>query len=217
VTTSAPTARASRPRAARGETRRRLLAAALDHFSRRPYEEVTVAEIAESAEVAHGLLFHYFQNKRGLYLEGLREAVRQLTVAHETDPGQPPGRQLRQLLAAHLRHLSEHEQLALSLILRVGDDPQAWEAFEATRWDSIDWACGLLGLDPGRPALRLMWRSFAGAADEATVLWLKNGRPFEVEAFVEALVEMLVGALRGAARLDPGLDVGRAVVELGSP
>ena len=59
-----------RPRAdsrpAKGTLRAKLITVALEHFATRPYDEVTVGEIARAAGVAHGLLFHYFDSKRGL-------------------------------------------------------------------------------------------------------------------------------------------------------
>ncbi|WP_218022230.1 TetR family transcriptional regulator [Nocardia amamiensis] len=46
------------------ETRQRLLDAAVRLFAERGYDEVAVADIAEAAGVAHGLLYHHFGNKR---------------------------------------------------------------------------------------------------------------------------------------------------------
>lgn len=56
------------------ETRQRLIDAAVEAFSEQGYDEVAVADIAKAAGVAHGLLFHYFGNKRGIYLAALRDA-----------------------------------------------------------------------------------------------------------------------------------------------
>ena len=47
-------------------TQRQILAAALDLFSERGYEEVGTREIAERAGVAEGTLFHNFVNKNGI-------------------------------------------------------------------------------------------------------------------------------------------------------
>ncbi|MEV6256577.1 hypothetical protein ACIHAX_30195 [Nocardia sp. NPDC051929] len=53
--------------------------------------------------------------------------------------------------------------------------------FEAGRWRAIETWTALLGLDPENLALRMMMRSSIGALDEATVYWLQNNEPFEVE------------------------------------
>ena len=50
------------------ETRQRLIEAAIKQFSEHNFEDVAVTDIVKTAGVAHGLLFHYFGNKRGIYL-----------------------------------------------------------------------------------------------------------------------------------------------------
>lgn len=197
------------------ETRRRLIAAAVENFSGRHYDAVAVTDIAETAGVAHGLLFHYFQSKRGIYLEAMREAARNLTGAHEVRPEQPPGQQVRQMFQAHFRYLAEHRGLALRLVLGGrGADPEAWELFEEDRWRSIEWVCRLVGLDPATPALRLMLRATAGAVDEATAYWLQHGQSFDTELMADALIDITVAGIRGATRFDQSLDVEKAVALL---
>lgn len=198
-------------------TRRKLLEAAVDHFSTRQFDDVATSDITETAGVAQGLLFHYFENKRGIYLEALRDAANGLSAANTPPPSAgSPGRQYREMLRAHLAYLSEHDELALRLVLGgSGGDPEAWQIFDQSRWHTIEWTCRLLELDLDRPALRLMLRSCAGALDEATIYWLKNGRPFDLDAMVEVVVELLVTSLRCAAQLDPELDVSDAVAKLG--
>ena len=198
------------------QTRRTLLNAAVKQFSERHFDEVATSDITEAAGVAQGLLFHYFGSKRGVYLEALRDAAEQLNAAntHARSDG-TPGQQYRQMLRSHLRYLSEHEGLALRLVLGgSGGDPEAWEIFERTRWHTIEWTCQLLGLDADRPALRLSLRACAGAVDEATIYWLKTGHPFDKDAVVELLIEFLITALEGAARLDSNIDSTAAIALL---
>ena len=49
-----------------------ILAASQRVFSRRPYDEISIDEIAAEASMSKGLLYHYFASKRDLYLETLR-------------------------------------------------------------------------------------------------------------------------------------------------
>jgi AcrR family transcriptional regulator len=200
-------------------TRRKLLEAAVEHFSTRHFDEVAASDITEAAGVAQGLLFHYFGNKRGIYLEALRDAANRLNAA-ATPPSinGSPGEQFRRMLRAHMEYLSEHDDLALRLVLGGGGgDPEAWQIFDQARWHTIEWTCQLLELDIARPALRLMLRSCAGALDEATTYWLKNDRPFDLDGMVEMNIELLVTSLRCAARLDPEIDVSNAVAKLTDP
>src|ERR1700709_2195970 len=77
------TPRPSTQRQAQAElTRRKLLEAAVEHFSTRHFDDVATSDITETAGVAQGLLFHYFGSKRGTYLEALRDAANRLNAAN---------------------------------------------------------------------------------------------------------------------------------------
>ena len=220
MTASRETPRATTQRQAQAElTRRTLLEAAVTHFSARHFDEVATTDITETAGVAQGLLFHYFGSKRGIYLEALRDAANRLNAA-TTPPSSDasPGERFRRMLRAHLAYFSEHDGLALRMILGgSGGDPEAWRIFDESRWHTIEWTCRLLELDIARPALRLMLRSCAGALDEATTYWLENDRLFDPDAVVEVVVELLVTSLRCAAQLDPEIDVSNAIAKLTAP
>src|ERR1700739_1060031 len=199
-------------------TRRKLLDAAVEHFSAHHFDDVATSDITETAGVAQGLLFHYFGNKRGIYLEALRDAANRLNAAATPPSDGSPGEQFRRMLRAHLAYRSEHDGLALRLVLGgSGGDPEAWEIFDQSRWHTIEWTCQLLELDVARPALRLMLRSCAGALDEATNYWLKNDRPFDPDPMVELVVALLITSLCCAAQLDPEIDVSNAVAKLADP
>ena len=78
------------------QTRRRILDAAVELFSQRGYESVAAGDVAERAGVAHGLVFHHFGNKRGLYLEAVREiSDRLFGLPPEVPADGPPGVALR--------------------------------------------------------------------------------------------------------------------------
>jgi len=190
-----------------------LLDAALEHFARRPYDEVVASEITESAGVANGLLFHYFASKRGIYLEALAKAVHDLNSACAVDTLAPVGAQIRQLLTQHLTYLAENENLALNVILNRSGPTDALEAFEASRRGMLAWIVDKIGLRD-EPDTQLILRSFGAAVDEATIRWLRSADPYPTAVLVEAIVELLIGALRAAAKLDPSLEVDRAIRHL---
>ncbi|WP_053365807.1 TetR/AcrR family transcriptional regulator [Bacillus sp. FJAT-27245] len=50
------------------EKRDRILNAALDEFVQKGYEHASTNEIVKKAGISKGLLFHYFKNKKQLYL-----------------------------------------------------------------------------------------------------------------------------------------------------
>ncbi|WP_162625041.1 TetR/AcrR family transcriptional regulator [Streptomyces cadmiisoli] len=197
------------------QTRRKLLRAALEEFSERPYGEVTVGNIARSAGVAHGLLSHHFKGKENLYAEVVLEVDRQLRAAARIPLDGPVADRLRRHLTAHLEFLAAHREAALNLVLRRAEAMDlAEEAFATTRRDGISALCGLLGLDVDEPALELPMRGFTSACDEMTRHWLRTGPPFETGPLVECCVTFLAGALRAAHDLAPSPALHRALEEL---
>ena len=197
------------------ETHDRLITTAVSLFSERHYEEVSVSDIARNAGVAHGVIFHHFGNKRGIYLAAMERAARKLDMLERIQPGLPLGQQLLQLLTYHLEFLSTHEGLALRLVLGGrGSDPEAWELFEQGRWRIVEWWCEQLGLDPQSPAVRMIMRANIGAMDEATVYWLNAGRPYAVETMAHALADMAARGLSSITVLDPNIDIPAALAKV---
>ena len=60
---------------ANGPARERLLHAAIDLFDKKGYAATTVREIVEAAGVSKPVLYYYYGNKEGIYLEIMKQAV----------------------------------------------------------------------------------------------------------------------------------------------
>jgi TetR/AcrR family transcriptional regulator len=70
--------------------RERLLTCATKLFTRKGYTATTVREIVEAAGVTKPVLYYYFRNKEGIYLELIREAFAKfdaLLGASQSQPG----------------------------------------------------------------------------------------------------------------------------------
>ena len=198
------------------ETRLRLVEVAIDLFSDRHYDDVAATEIAKGAGVAHGLLFHYFGNKRGIYLAAMREVASQMDAAFIVDANLSPAEQMRSAFAAHLSYLADHPHLALRRVLGGGGgDPEVYEIFQAARSRALDGAASVLGIDPARPAWAMMGRAAVAAMDEAAVYWLNNADHFDLDTMVECFVNIAVSALEGAQAMDATLNVDAAVEAVG--
>jgi AcrR family transcriptional regulator len=70
--------RTSPPEPENGSVRQRLLTAATDLFTQRGYAATTVREIVGAVGVTKPVLYYYFQNKEGIYLELMRRAFTKL-------------------------------------------------------------------------------------------------------------------------------------------
>ena len=64
--------------------RERLLEVATELFARKGYAATTTREIVSAAKVTKPVLYYYFQNKEGIYLELMQRASRELEAV--TDP-----------------------------------------------------------------------------------------------------------------------------------
>lgn len=50
------------------DKKQRIVRAAMEHFAKNGYKKATVDEIVAAADISKGLIFHYFGNKKKLYL-----------------------------------------------------------------------------------------------------------------------------------------------------
>ncbi|MGH7857254.1 MAG: TetR/AcrR family transcriptional regulator, partial [Candidatus Binatia bacterium] len=76
------------PRSRKGEkTRARLIAAAKKVFERDGFLEARIVDIAETAKVAPGTFYHYFDSKEEIFREVAEAQERRLTAPHDEPPG----------------------------------------------------------------------------------------------------------------------------------
>ncbi len=69
-----PAKRGRRPKG-KGDPRQDILRAALREFARRGYDAATVRAIARDARVDPALVYHYFRDKEGVFLEAMRSQM----------------------------------------------------------------------------------------------------------------------------------------------
>lgn len=210
------TSAAAQPRTARKAqaeaSAARVLAAAAEQFAARPFDLVSMAAIADAAGCAHGLPFHYFGSKRGLYLAAMRDAARELADAHAAASATAPRDELRAMLTAHFEFMVRRPTLAVALLRGgIGADPDAWAIFDVVRRQFLTRVCVLLHLDADAQALLFMLRALSGAIDESTLQILEAPGVVATDALIEALLRMLAAAIQAAAVLDPKLAVSRAL------
>lgn len=91
-------------------TRSLLMHTALDMFEERGFEDVSVAEIAEAANVSKATVFNYFPTKEDLVFGGSREHIDEpAQVVRDRPAGQTPHGAMREYF---LRMLKEREPLS---------------------------------------------------------------------------------------------------------
>jgi len=114
----------ARPRGqAKGDTRARILQAAIDEFARHGYDAAGVDRIARRGRVNKALIYYYFANKRGLYHELLHASLRGL-VAPLREVIEAPGdaeRKLARYIATLVDYLDRHPHLPPIMLRELAD------------------------------------------------------------------------------------------------
>src|SRR5262249_40777891 len=87
-----------------------ILEAARKVFAMKGFDQATVEEIAETAEVAKGTVYLYFPSKRSIYLAALRQGVEALyeRTKEEMAKANSAQQKLRVFIEARLRYFDEN-------------------------------------------------------------------------------------------------------------
>ncbi|BBX00954.1 TetR family transcriptional regulator [Mycolicibacterium moriokaense] len=184
-------------RRARGQRNREaLIAAALDLFTAKGYEQTTVEQIAESAGVAPRTFFHHFATKDDILFDGyadrLAEAIRRFRAARSGSLWDA----LAEASEAVATAIAEHPDIFLvratmygnlpalrATMLRINDDWIDQMTTEVARWLDAD-----ADMDV-RP--RLAATVINGANRAAIDLWVAGGGTGDLKALMSEAVRLL--------------------------
>lgn len=187
---------ATRTRLATEVRREQLLAVALDQFGDRGYGEVSIDDVAAAAGVSHGLLFHYFGDKRRLYLATLAWVGERLVEETAPRAGEEAGDRLRASLRAHLDFADRYSAGWTALFHGGnGSDAEVQRLCEEARWRALRHVTQALGVERPDPVLRVALRGWQGFIEGAILEWLKRREP-DPEAVVELMARALDASLR---------------------
>jgi AcrR family transcriptional regulator len=205
---------------ANGNASRReaILEAGVEIFGRTPYDRISIDDIAEHAGVAHGLLFHYFKSKRGLYLAVLRRIADDLRAVHDVpNRSLSPARQVRAIINRHIDYIEQHPQTLLAYLSGgVGADPEARAILEESRSEGLNDLLIALGIETPTTAIKMAMRGFAGFLDEAMIYCMTHDTRVPRKQLLEMSIDVLVaslllaGATRKRGQLDPGEILGKS-------
>lgn len=101
------------------ERREQLIAVALDLFSHRSPEDVSIDEVAEAAGISRPLVYHYFPGKQQLYEAALRRAAEELTARFVEPHEGPLGARLLRVMERLFDFVEEHGP-GFSALMRGG-------------------------------------------------------------------------------------------------
>ena len=195
---------------ARRDRREEILQASLHLFATKGFHGTSMRDIARSADITEGLIYHYFENKRDLFRAIIDEYS--FLPLLRTLPQLAEQLDLRALLIVLARGffdvLHQNTELARLLLQEVQVFPEEKEAFFADAvGESIQELSHILDdrmndrarakVDPDISA-RLFFNSLLAFFVEQEILGGKHLLPVDQGAYIEHLVDMFV------KRLGPG-------------
>jgi AcrR family transcriptional regulator len=194
----------------RRDRREEILQASLHLFATKGFHGTSMRDIARSADITEGLIYHYFENKRDLFRAIIDEYS--FLPLLRTLPQLAEQLDLRALLIVLARGffdvLHQNTELARLLLQEVQVFPEEKEAFFADAvGESIQELSRILDdrmnerarakVDPDISA-RLFFNSLLAFFVEQEILGGKHLLPVDQGAYIEHLVDMFV------KRLGPG-------------
>ncbi|AIJ16232.1 TetR/AcrR family transcriptional regulator [Streptomyces violaceoruber] len=160
------------------ERRQQLIGVALDLFSRRSPDEVSIDEIASAAGISRPLVYHYFPGKLSLYEAALQRASDDLADRFVEPRQGPLGARLLRVMGRYFDFVDEHGP-GFSALMRGG--PAVGSTTTNALVDSVRQAAYvqiLSHLDVTEPPARLelVVRSWISLAESTALLWLDGRR-----------------------------------------
>ncbi|MDN0196294.1 TetR/AcrR family transcriptional regulator [Streptomyces sp. S.PNR 29] len=199
---------AARPRSRGTERslarRAELIAIGRRLFADTSYDALSMDDIARQAHVAKGLIYYYFQSKRGYYLAIIQDSVADLVSFAASGLELPAVDRVHRTIDGYLRY-AEHNQAAYRTIVSggVGFDTEVHAIRDSVREAIIATiADGAYGRGDIAPPARMGLLAWVCGVEGATLDWIDRPE-LPRDTMRELLVRMLGGALRAIEDLDP--------------
>jgi AcrR family transcriptional regulator len=185
--------------------REQLLSSGARLLATRPYDEVSIEEIARAAGVSKGLLYHYFPTKKDFLIAALERGQDELAALTAPDPSLLPAEQLAASLDRFLDFVEEHEASYAAIFRsRGGGDPEIQAALEAGRRQRMDAVLDSLATweEPPAsvertPALETAVQGWFFFVEGSVLRWLEH-RDLGRNELRELLGLALIGSLQAA-------------------
>ncbi|MEU5078453.1 MULTISPECIES: TetR/AcrR family transcriptional regulator [Streptomyces] len=169
------------------ERRQQLIGVALELFSQRSPDEVSIDEIATAAGISRPLVYHYFPGKLSLYEAALKRASEDLASRFDEPREGPLGARLLRVMGRYFDFVDEHGP-GFSALLRGGPavGSSATNALiDSVRQAAYDQILSHLGVTEASPRLELVVRSWISLAESTALIWLEGRRVPRAELEVQ--------------------------------
>lgn len=186
------------------ERRQQLIGVALELFSRRSPDEVSIDEIASAAGISRPLVYHYFPGKLSLYEAALKRAAEDLASRFEEPQEGPLGARLLRVMRRFFDFVDEHGP-GFSALMRGGPavGSSATNALiDSVRQAAYEQILSHLRITDPPARLELVIRSWISLAESTALIWLDGRRIPRAELEVQLVHDFAALAAVSAANDD---------------
>ena len=160
------------------ERRQQLIGVALELFSRRSPDEVSIDEIASTAGISRPLVYHYFPGKLSLYEAALQRAADDLAGRFVESREGPLGARLLRVMRRFFDFVDEHGP-GFSALMRGGPavGSSATNALiDSVRQVAYEQILSHLRVTDPPARLELLIRSWISLVESTALIWLDGRR-----------------------------------------
>ncbi|MFC8345249.1 TetR/AcrR family transcriptional regulator [Streptomyces sp. NPDC057280] len=160
------------------ERRQQLIGVALELFSQRSPDDVSIDEIAAAAGISRPLVYHYFPGKLSLYEAALKRAADDLAGRFVEPQEGPLGSRLLRVMRRFFDFVDEHGP-GFAALMRGGPavGSSATNALiDSVRQAAYDQILSHLGITDPPARLELVVRSWISLAESTALIWLDGRR-----------------------------------------
>lgn len=174
-------------------------------FADTSYDALSMDDIARQAHVAKGLIYYYFQSKRGYYLAIIQDSVADLVTFAASGLQLPQVDRVQRTIDSYLR-FAEHNQAAYRTVVSggVGFDAEVHAIRDSVREAIVATiADGAYGRTDISPLARMGLFAWVCSVEGATLDWIDRPAQLTRDTMRELLVKTLGATMRAIEELDP--------------
>ncbi|MFJ4520149.1 TetR/AcrR family transcriptional regulator [Streptomyces sp. NPDC088810] len=183
------------------ERRQQLIGVALDLFSRRSPDDVSIDEIATAAGISRPLVYHYFPGKLSLYEAALKRASEDLASRFAEPHEGPLGARLLRVMSRYFDFVDDHGP-GFSALMRGGPavgSSTTNALIDSVRQAAYDQILSHLGVREASARLELVVRSWISLAESTALIWLDGRRVPRAELEIQLVHDFAALAAVSAA------------------
>jgi AcrR family transcriptional regulator len=182
------------------ERRKQLLERGAELFTSRPYDELSMKEIAAEVGISKALLYHYFPSKQAFFEETLSVWADELRQRTAPDPDLPPVEQLKASLEAFLEMVEENAVAYRNLMDSATGVTEIRDLVDQVRRQTAERILQGLFEDEPPAKARIAVSGWLWFMDGACLNWIEH-RDVGREELRDLLLGVLMGSLMAADAL----------------